>query len=222
MLHARAIAALVALCALLRAPAAGASDQPADLPAEIEARVIKTAEAELGRVERVLRAQPGVDQRAVANVTLPLQSAVEQDLGNGPVKIYPRAIYEVCLSHLKKGESRDAVGRVLVDLHHRGELRGQGVEVGAKRVASFVFDKERLKYPDPHLPPSYKPPAGERVMKGIYLICVGTDGKVTKVTTVTPIPGADQMLIAQLQRTWLYKPQPVPVCTPRQFVFQFN
>jgi hypothetical protein len=138
-------------------------DGPGDLPAEVEARVIKTAEAELGHIERALRSQPGLDPAIVANVTLPLQTVLEEDLGKGPVKLYPRAIYEACLSRLKKGEARDDVGRALVDLHKRGDLAragGGGTDAAPKRVASFVFDKERLKFPDPHLPPSFKPPVG--------------------------------------------------------------
>jgi hypothetical protein len=199
-------------------------DGPTDLPAEIEARVIKTAEAELGHIERALRSQPGLDPSVVANVTLPLQTVLEEDLGKGPVKLYPRAIYEACLSRLKKGEAPDAVGRALVDLHKHGDLAraGSGGEQAPKRVASFVFDKERVKFPDPHLPPGFKPSVGEKSVKGIYLICVGTDGKVAKVSTVLTIPGADHVVMEQIESSWVYKPQPVPVCTPRQFVFQFN
>ncbi len=203
-------------------------DGAADLPAEVEARVIKTAEAELGHIERALRSQSGLDPGIVANVTLPLQSVLEQDLGKGPVKLYPRAIYEACLARLKKGEAPDAVSRELVELHRRGDLaRGgagatAGADPSAKRVASFVFDKERLKFPDPHLPPGFKPPIGEKTVKGVYLICVGADGKVSKVSTVLTIPGADHVVMEQIESSWVYKPQPVPVCTPRQFVFQFN
>jgi hypothetical protein len=215
---------LVAFALLAGRTAKG--DVGIDLPVEVEARVLKTAEAELGHIERALRLQPGIDAAAVANVTLPLQAVLEQDLGRGPVKLYPLAIYEACLIRLKKGEARDDVSRDLVDMHRRGDLAkhggGAGAEPAAKRVASFVFDKERVKFPDPHLPPGFKPPIGEKTVKGVYLICVGADGKVSKVSTVLTIPGADHTVMEQIESTWLYKPQPVPVCTPRQFVFQFN
>ena len=61
--------------------------------------------------EKELRAQPGVDAAAAANVTLPLQAALEDDLGKGKVKLYPRATFDACLARLKKGLNRDAVGR---------------------------------------------------------------------------------------------------------------
>jgi hypothetical protein len=108
-------------------------------------------------------------------------------------------------------------------MYRKGTFAGGGAasDANVKRVASFVFDKERLRSPDPHLPASIHPAPGEK-LKGVYQICVGTDGKVTKVTTVQSIAGADQAVVDQIQSTWLYKPQPVPVCTVRAFVFQFN
>jgi hypothetical protein len=90
-----------------------------------------------------------------------------------------------------------------------------------KRVASFVFDRERVASPDPHLPDAAKPRPGTK-LKGTYLICVGTDGKVNKVTVVQSIAGADQAIQDHLKSTWLYKPQPVPVCSPRTFIFETN
>ncbi len=221
-------ARLALLAGLLGVVATAQAEGPAELPAEVEARTLKVAEAELGRIERVLKAQPGVAAASIANVTLPLQAALEEDLGKGPVKLYPRATLEACLAALKKGQDRDKIGLELVELHRRGELAkaapaapAPAADASVKRVASFVFDKERVRSPDPHLPPTVKAAPGEK-LKGLYQICVGTDGKVTKVTTVQSIPGADQAVIEQLQGTWQYKPQPVPVCTTRAFVFQFN
>ena len=196
-----------------------------ELAIELEARVLKTAETELGRIERLLRAQPGINSGAVANLTLELQTALEEDLGRGPIKLHPRAIFDVCLEKLKKGADRDAIGRELVAMQRRGDFAryaaGGAVDVGGKKVASFVFDKERLRSPDPHLPDTFKPPQGSK-LKGVYQICVGTDGKVSKVSVVQSLSGADQAVMDQIQSTWQYKPQPVPVCTTRAFVFQFN
>jgi hypothetical protein len=212
---------IVLVPGLLTLPGAPRADE---LATDVEVRVVKTAEAELGKIEKALRAQPGVAAGAVQNITLPLQTAIEEDLGKGPVKLYPRALYDACLAKLKRGESRDAVAKELVDLHRRGELAkaaAGGDSAGPKKVASFVFDRERLRYPDPHLPSNIRGSPGEK-MKGIYQICVGTDGKVTKVTTVQSIAGADQAVAEQLQSTWVYKPQPAPVCTQRAFIFTFN
>jgi hypothetical protein len=198
--------------------------QGTELAAEVEVRVVKTAESELGKVERALRATPGIAGDVVANVTLPLQSVLEEDLARGPVKIYPRAMFDVCVGLAKNGKSRDVIGRTLVDMYRKGSFAQASAASGdanVKKVASFVFDKERLRSPDPHLPSSIKPAPGEK-LKGVYQICVDTNGKVSKVTTVQSIPGADQSVIEQLQSTWAYKPQPVPVCTVRAFIFQFN
>jgi hypothetical protein len=210
------------LALLLGAMLLGSPARGDDLPTEVEVRVLKTAEAELGKVERALRSQPGVNPTTATNITLPLQAAIEEDLGRGPVKLYPKALFDACLAKLKKGDSREAIGKEMVDLHRRGELaKASGGGDGVKKVASFVFDKERIKFPDPHLPPNIKAAPGEK-LKGLYQICVGTDGKVSKVTTVQSISGADQSVIDQIQQNWVYKPQPVPVCTTRAFIFQFN
>jgi hypothetical protein len=198
--------------------------QEVTLAAEVEVRVVKNAESELGKLERALRGTPGIAADVIANVTLPLQSALEEDLASGPVKIYPRAMFDTCVGLAKKGSNKDVIGKTLVSMHRKGDFArsgGASSDANVKKVASFVFDKERLHSPDPHLPQSIKPAPGEK-LKGVYQICVGTDGKVTKVTTVQSISGADQAVMEQIQSTWVYKPQPVPVCTVRAFIFQFN
>jgi periplasmic protein TonB len=91
-----------------------------------------------------------------------------------------------------------------------------------KLVASFVFDRERLKYPDPHLPESFLQSHPAQTVKGMYRIFVDTHGSVSKVETVTSLSGADQTIIEQVKSTWQYKPQPVPVCTIRVFEFRIN
>ncbi len=218
-------AGLATLLALSLAAPDAAAQSSGELAVEVEARVLKTAESELGRIEKLLRAQAGVNPATIANLTLPLQTALEEDLGRGPVKLYPRAIFDACLERLKKGGEREAIGRELVELQRRGgfarSASGAGVDTTTKKVASFVFDKERLRSPDPHLPSTFKAAPGAR-LKGIYQICVGTDGKINKISVVQSLSGADQAVMEQLQSTWLYKPQPVPVCTTRAFVFQFN
>jgi hypothetical protein len=130
---------------------------------------------------------------------------------------------------LRQGQHADAIGRSLVELHRNGAFQKTAAapplvldkSAEPKRVASFVFDKERVKFPDPHLPDSVHAQHGEK-LKGIYLICVGTDGKIMNVSTVQSLSGGDASIIQQIQSTWSYKPQPTPVCSPRQFVFQFD
>lgn len=214
------VGAVLALAVMICGVSRAAADE---LATEVEVRVVKTAESEFARVERHLRAQPRINAGAVANITLPLQTALEEDLGRGPVKIYPRAMFDACLTRLKKGDDPATIGKSLIELHRRGELaRVSGAATdNVKKVASFVLDKERVRWSDPLLPPSFKSAPGEK-LKGVYQICVGIDGKVTKVTTVQSISGADQSIMEQVQSTWTYKPQPVPVCTTRAFLFQFN
>jgi protein TonB len=91
-----------------------------------------------------------------------------------------------------------------------------------KIVASFIFDRERLKYPDPHLPEAFLQSHAHQTVKGMYRICVDSDGSVSKVETVTSLSGADEAIREQVGATWQYKPQPVPVCTIRVFEFHIN
>src|SRR5262249_30103843 len=100
-----------------------------------------------------------------------------------------------------------------------GDLaRAPGVD-SAKKIASFVFDKERLRAPDPHLPDSVKPAHGEK-LKGVYQICVGTDGKVNKVTTLQSISGADQTVMEQIRETWADRAEGVRGWTAGRFSWQ--
>ncbi len=89
-------------------------------------------------------------------------------------------------------------------------------------VASFVFDRERINYPDPHLPMAFIESHAHQILKGLYKICVDTGGRISSMTVVTSLGGADETIIAQVQSSWLYKAQPGPVCTPRVFEFRIN
>jgi hypothetical protein len=141
------------------------------------------------------------------------------------VTLRSRAIYAVGLRGLQAHVTRDALAQQLADYQqsdrfaHVEEPAATGLP--PRRVASFVFDRERLSAPDPHLPETFRARVGER-LKGTYLICVGTDGRVQKVSAVQGVPGADQAIMEHLRTTWVYKPQPVPVCSSRTFVFEIN
>ena len=91
-----------------------------------------------------------------------------------------------------------------------------------KIVPQFMFDRERINYPDPHLPEWFKQQHPTQTVRGMYRICVRTDGRISDVIPMTSIPGLDQTVIDQLKATWVYKPQPVPVCSPRVFLFKIN
>jgi hypothetical protein len=89
-------------------------------------------------------------------------------------------------------------------------------------VASFIFDRERINFPDPHLPESFLQSHAGQTVKGMYRICVDQDGKVFKMETITSISGVDQSIIDQVIASWLYQPQPVPICTIRVFEFHIH
>jgi protein TonB len=91
-----------------------------------------------------------------------------------------------------------------------------------KMVPSFVFDKERLSAPDPHLPEDFMNRHPKQTFNATYRICVGTNGRITEASIVHPIGGVDDAILGQIRRTWMYKPQPLPVCSHRVFVFKIN
>ena len=88
-----------------------------------------------------------------------------------------------------------------------------------KMVASFVLDGQRVSSPDPRLPGAVLSAHPGQQLKGTYRICVRQDGRISEVTVLTPVPGADPAIIEQLKSNWIYKPQPLPVCTIRNFIF---
>ena len=49
-------------------------------------------------------------------------------------------------------------------------------------------------------------------IKGMYKVCIKNDGHISDVTPMTSIAGADAQITQQIVATWVYKPQPVPVC----------
>jgi hypothetical protein len=214
---------LAAVGALALAASPARADGGGDLPATVEVKVLKVAEVELGRIERALKAQPGIDANAANNVTLALQGVIEDQLGQGPVTLYPRAVFALGLRALSARTAPAAIAQMLADYQSKGKYAQVEDPVAAptKRVASFVFDRERVGGTDPHLPDSVRARPGDK-LKGSYLICVGVDGKVQKVSTVQSIPGADHAIIDHIKSGWVYNPQPVPVCTNRTFVFQIN
>jgi hypothetical protein len=92
-----------------------------------------------------------------------------------------------------------------------------------KMVPSFVFDKERLAAPDPHLTDSFKDHHAKQSVTATYRICVGPDGRITEAAVIRGLGGTeDDAVINQLRGTWIYKPQPLPVCSVRNFVFNIR
>jgi protein TonB len=150
------------------------------------------------RVKRLAQAAPRVEASEVARNPVGLTEVGQEDVPSGiGNRVGPEG----------SGTSDDAVGLVSTTV---------------KTVPSFVFDRERVSAPDPHLPTALKDQHPHEQMRGLYRICVGTDGRVEQVNVISSIPGADHSIIEQIRDTWRYKPQPVPVCSIRSFVFNIK
>jgi protein TonB len=89
-----------------------------------------------------------------------------------------------------------------------------------KMVPSFILDGQRISSPDPHLPNSIGVPG--QSLRATYRICVGTNGRVTSVEVMAGIPGGDQAVTEHIRSNWIYKPQPLPVCSIRNFIFMIR
>ncbi len=82
-----------------------------------------------------------------------------------------------------------------------------------RNIASFVFDRQRLSAPDPHLSAEFWHGYPGRTVSGTYRVCLGTDGRIFQIAPTVSIPGEDARIMEHLRRTWFYRPQPLPVCS---------
>jgi protein TonB len=108
-----------------------------------------------------------------------------------------------------------------------GQIGGVGTGGGApapqpKMVASITLMAQQIHHPDPHLPDWFRNQHPNQTVRGVYKVCLRTDGKVGDVYPMTSIPGVDAMIIEQIKAGWVYKPQPVPVCTASVILFKIN
>jgi hypothetical protein len=99
---------------------------------------------------------------------------------------------------------------------------GKNTPPPPKMVPQFMLDAQRVSAPDPHLPEWFRQAHPQQVVKGMYKICVRNDGHVSDVYVLTSIQGMDQTIIDQIKSSWVYKPQPLPLCAPRIFMFKIN
>ncbi len=93
---------------------------------------------------------------------------------------------------------------------------------GARVVPQFIADRQRLTSPDPHLPEWFRQQHPRETLKGLYRICVNSDGRVVDAQAVTGIAGVDRFIVDQIRAGWTYKPQPLPFCSTRVFEFRIN
>lgn len=83
---------------------------------------------------------------------------------------------------------------------------------------AFLIKKDKISGDLPRLPEVIKAQRKGSTVIGTYKICIDTSGRVSEVTPVASIPGADEQVMATL-RTWVFRPQPIPICFID--VFQF-
>jgi periplasmic protein TonB len=108
-----------------------------------------------------------------------------------------------------------------------GVVGGTGTDPNAKgppgrTVAGFTLLASQISHPDPHLPEWFKEQKKGSTVKGMYKVCIRNDGHISDVIPMTPIPGVDQQISDQIRSSWLYKPQPVPVCFVAALTFKIN
>ena len=103
-----------------------------------------------------------------------------------------------------------------------GGVKGGTVGGTGKVVPQFIADRQRLAAPDPHLPEWFRQQHPRETVKGTYLICVNTDGRIVDVRVVNGIAGVDRVIVDQIRAGWTYKPQPLPFCSNRVFNFEIN
>ena len=53
-------------------------------------------------------------------------------------------------------------------------------------------------------------------------VCLRTDGRVMSVGAMNGVPGLDGEISQQIQQSWVYKPQQVPVCFVAMVTFKIN
>ncbi len=87
-----------------------------------------------------------------------------------------------------------------------------------RKVPVFLIRKQQLSGADPHLPAHVKLQHRGQTLTGAYLVCIDKSGRVSSVTVLTSIPGADDEVV-QTVRDWTYKEQLIPVCFAQNFEF---
>ena len=106
-----------------------------------------------------------------------------------------------------------------------GVVGGVGAGTGPvkpKNVPPYMLDQQKISGDAPHLPDIVKiqrKGTGDAIF--MAKICIDQSGRVSQISVIQGIPGADQSILATL-RTWKYKPQPLPICSMSRFVFSIN
>jgi hypothetical protein len=94
---------------------------------------------------------------------------------------------------------------------------------GGKMVPMFTLMASRISTKMPRLPDAFLTTHPDRTVPAAFKICLGTDGHVTDVTVKMSLDfDADESVKKQIRETWLYRPQPLPVCFVNPFMFRIG
>jgi hypothetical protein len=87
-----------------------------------------------------------------------------------------------------------------------------------KNVPPHVLDSARISGDMPDLIKIQRRRSQDEV-SGRYKVCIGTDGHVRSVEVVSTIDKASDESIQATVGQWIYKPQPIGICSMIRFVF---
>ncbi|HEX8951680.1 MAG TPA: hypothetical protein VF945_07525 [Polyangia bacterium] len=90
-----------------------------------------------------------------------------------------------------------------------------------KNVPPSQFHGQKIRGDLPHLPDIVKLRRMGEQLGGMYKVCVGPDGNVDSVSSLQPIPDANDAIVATL-KGWKLKPQAQGICTLLRFEFAIS
>ncbi len=93
-----------------------------------------------------------------------------------------------------------------------------GAQRRPKNVPAFVWNRELVDAPMPHLPDAVKVQLAGSQAVFMAKVCAATDGHINQAAVMQGIAGADAAIIETLRR-WQLRPQPLPICTLMRLVY---
>jgi len=90
-----------------------------------------------------------------------------------------------------------------------------------REVSSALLQTQKINNPPPRIPEWFQRNFARQTMQAVYRICIGTDGHVSEIKVVTALGGGvDDDLLKQIEATWTYRPQLIPLCADSKMVFR--
>lgn len=87
--------------------------------------------------------------------------------------------------------------------------------------APILIRKKPIHTPAPHLPDELKARYLNDLVLGAFKLCLGTDGRVSRIEPIIPVPGASRELMQTLAG-WRFEPLSVPICFVQTLEFRVN